>query len=87
MQDEAAIELDRAAEIDRRLGHLPGIELDVDLFEQARQIHVDRPVDDDPKRTAFVVLADVDQRIGEIGIFQRRHGDQEIVGQIDAIHD
>ena len=87
MQHEAAIGLHRAAEIDRQVGQALGFELDVDFFEQAGQIHVDRAVDDDAQRTVLVVLADIDQGVGKIRIFHRRHGDQEMVGQVDAVHE
>ena len=58
-------------------------ERNVDLLEQRRQRHVDRLVDDDAERAVLVVLADVRQRMREMRIGHGRHGDQEMVGQID----
>jgi hypothetical protein len=82
----ASVDCHRAAEIDRQVSQVPGLELDVDFLEQPGQAQVDRPVDDNPQRTVLVVLADVDEAVREIGVFQRRHGDQEVVGQVDAVH-
>jgi hypothetical protein len=38
------------------------------FVEQPGQAHVDRTIDDDAQRAVLVMLADVNQRIGEIGI-------------------
>jgi len=43
----------------------------------------DRLVDDDTERAVFVVLADVDERMGKVRIGHAWHGDQEVVGQAD----
>jgi hypothetical protein len=66
------------------LARIFGFELEVDLVEQAGQIHVDRAIDDNPQRPVFVVLADIDEGMGKIRVFKRRHGDQEVIGQIDS---
>ena len=66
VKNEAAVGLHRAAEIDR---HPPQSRLHraaARSFEQRRQRHVDRAVDDDPC-WPLVVLADVDQGAGKIG--------------------
>jgi hypothetical protein len=86
MQHEAAVQLYRATEIDRQFGQIFGFQLEVDLVEQAGQIHVDRAIDDNPQRPVFVVLADIDEGMGEIRVFKRRHGNQEVIGEIYSIH-
>ena len=87
MQDETAVKLDRAAEIDGQVGETFRRQLDVDLVEQASQIHVNRAIDDDPQGPVLIVFTNVHQGIREIRVFQRRHGDEEVVGQVDVVHD
>lgn len=55
------------------------------MVQQLFQRKVERPVDDQSQRPVGVVLADVDDRLEEIGVGQRRHGDQELVGQIGGL--
>ena len=55
----------------------------VDLLEQRRQRHVDRLVHDDAERTVLVVLAHIGQRVRKIGIRHGRHGDEEVVREVD----
>ena len=82
VQHEAAVDLDRAAEMHGRVADVGIRERNVDLLEQRRQHHVGRLVDDDAERAVLVVLADERQRVREIGIGHRRHGDQEVVREV-----
>jgi hypothetical protein len=87
MQHKTTIQLHRATKIDRQAGEAFGIELDINFVEQARQIHVDRTIDDNAQRAVLVVLANIDESVGKIRVFKRRHGDEEVIGQIDVVHD
>ena len=82
MQHEAAVDLDGAAEMDGGVADVGVGERNVNLLEQRRQHHVGRLVDDDAERAVLVVLANEGQRVREIGIGHRRHGDQEVVREV-----
>ena len=84
VQHEAAVDLDRPAEHHRRFAQRLVAERHVDLLEQRRQRHLDRPVDDEAERALGVVLADVGQRMGEVRIRHAGHGDQEMMGEGDG---
>ena len=86
VQDEAAVGLHRAAEEDGNLGEVGGLGGQVGLFEQGREVHVQRPVDDDAQGALCVVLSNVDERLGEKRIIHRRHGNEKMIGQVDALH-
>jgi hypothetical protein len=62
----------------RRIG-----QRNVDLLEQRRERHVDRLVDHNAERAFGVVLAHVSEGVREMRIRHGRHGDQEMVRQID----
>ncbi len=83
MQDETAVDLDRTAVMHWRGPKIGIAERHLDLLEQRGKRHVDRLVDHDAERAFFVVLADIDQCMREMGIGHAGHGDQEMVGQID----
>jgi hypothetical protein len=56
--------------------------LQVDALEQHLHRHVGRLVDDDPEHAFFVVLADIHHRAAEDRVVHGRHGDEEMIGQI-----
>ena len=82
MQHETAVALHRSAQVDRLLGAVRRSDLDLELFEDIRQVQIHRPVDDDPHRPLAGVLADIGDGMEEIGILEARHGDEEMVGEI-----
>jgi hypothetical protein len=84
VQHEASLGLHRAAEIDRRVGEVLAVEAQLDLLEQVPELDVDRLVDDQAERTLVVVLAQVDHGPGERVVRHARHGDQELVRQVDG---
>ena len=85
MQHEAALGLHRAAEVDRRLGEVLAVERQLDLLEQVLQLDVDRLVDDQAERALLGVLAQVDHGAGEGAVAHARHGDQELVREVDRL--
>ena len=85
MQDEAPIELHGSAEVDGRFAECVVGQGNVDLLEQRRQLHVDRPVHDDSQRAVLVVLAHKGQGVRKIRIRHGRHGDEEVVREIDRL--
>ena len=83
VQHESAVELHGSAEVDRRLAERLVGKGNVDLLEQGRELHVDRPVDDDTQRAVLVVLAHIGERVRKIRVRHGRHGDEEVVREID----
>ena len=83
MQHETTIDLHRSAVMHARFPKIGIAQRNIDLFEECRQGHVDRLVDDDAERALVVVLANVDQGVGKVRIRHARHGDQEVMGQAD----
>jgi len=86
VQHKAAFGLYRAAVIDRLPGQFAPFQLDADLVEQCRHIQVGRPVHNHAERTFLVMLADIGQGFGKIGIDHVGHGDQEVVGKVNGLH-
>jgi hypothetical protein len=85
MQHEAAVVLHGAAEHDRLVDHVgaQGVgDLEVDAVEQHVHGHVGRLVDDDAEHAFVVVFADVHDRAAENRVTHRRHGDQEMICQV-----
>src|SRR5689334_24513020 len=86
MQHEAVVELHRAAEEDRLSHQRRVAQVDVHLLEQRLERHVDRAVHHDAERAALVVLADEGEGAGKIRVRHRRHGDEEVAGEVDRLH-
>ena len=86
MQYEAAINHHRPAEMDGFHSQRFVVEFDVDLLEQTAERDVDGFVDHQADRTALRMLADQRQGPGKIRVGHAGHGDQEMIGKIDAIH-
>src|SRR5438067_12942878 len=80
------VELHRAAEEYGLRGEVRVGERDLDLLEKRGERHFDRAVDDDAKCPAIVVLADEGEGPGKIRVRHRRHGDEEVAGQVDRLH-
>jgi len=87
VQDEAAVDLHRSAEMHGCLRQAVILELQVDLFEQGVQLHVDRAVDDDAHGAILVVLTDEGDGSCKIRVCHRRHCDQEVAGEIYIFHE
>lgn len=87
MQDESTVCLHRPAEKHRQTGERRGFERHIDFLEQRGNIHVNRTIDYHTERTLVVMLGNIDQGFCKIGILHRWHGDEKMVGQIDACHD
>jgi hypothetical protein len=58
----------------------------VDFAEQRSQTHVDRSIDDHTQRSTRIVFGNVDQGPGKIRICHGRHGNEKMVGEVDAFH-
>jgi hypothetical protein len=56
--------------------------LEVDAVEQHVHGHVGRLVDDDAEHALVVVFADIHDRAAENRVIHRRHGDQEMISQV-----
>ena len=61
-------------------------ELDIDLLEQTAEADVDGSIDDHADHPVFAVFADQRQRFGKIRVCHAGHGDQKMIGKIDAVH-
>ena len=68
------------------VGELGVLQGNVHLLEERLQGHVDGPVHHDPQRAALVVLADESEGAGKIRVRHRRHGDEEVAGEVDRLH-
>ncbi len=55
------------------------------MLENFAKIDVERAIDNEPERAVFTVLADIGDRTMEIRIDHRRHGDQQLPGQIGRV--
>ena len=80
MDDEAALRLDRAAEVDGRVGRFAGV--DVQLLQQiveAESRH--HPPQADAERAFLVMDAHRDHRLLEARIADARHGEQELAAE------
>ena len=82
VQDKAAVGLNRATEVDRESIEVVGVERDINFFEECRQRHVDRAVYNHAQCPLLVMLADINQRTGEIGVGHCRHGNEKMVSQV-----
>src|SRR5690606_210780 len=65
VEDEAAVGLHRAAEIDGPARELARAKRNVDALEELPEVELERPVDHDSERAALVVLRDEDHRAVE----------------------
>ena len=81
VNDESAIGLHRAPLHDRLLSQRARIQGHLELFEDIRKPHVQWPIDDDAERALFVVLPNIGDRLGEVRVRHRRHGDQKLIGE------
>jgi len=79
MQHETALGLDRPAMQHGAIDQRPIHELDRELSEHLAERQVARSVDHDAERAFGIVLADVSDRLREIGIGHRWHRDQEVI--------
>lgn len=52
------------------------------MLQNFTQLHIQWAVNDEAQRALIIVFADVGDRVKEIGIFETRHGNQEMVGQV-----
>jgi hypothetical protein len=87
MQHKAAVVLDRAAKQDGFVddGFVDVIgQFQVDPLEQRFHGHVGGLVDDHAEHAFVVVLAYVDDRAAEHRVIHRRHGDQEMIRQVQS---
>ncbi|MNJ71442.1 hypothetical protein D3C77_679850 [compost metagenome] len=85
MQHEAAVGLDRAAEVNQRVFDRADFKRQFDALEQGAQGQVGGPVDDQAQRAAFGVFTHVDDRAGQAALDHAGHGDQELVGKVGRL--
>ena len=52
---------------------------------RALERHIDRSIDDYAQRPLLVVLTDIGERLGEVGIDHAGHGDQEVMGEVHEL--
>lgn len=86
VQHKPAVDLNRPAKVHRQSGKFVVGQFDFNLFEQCPQGHIRRPVDNYTQRALLIVLANESERLGKVGIDHVRHGDQEVVRQVYALH-
>jgi hypothetical protein len=86
MEHEAAVSLDRSTKEYGQIGEAFGLEGNIDFLQQGPETHVDRPIDDHAQRATRVMFRDIDQALGKIRVNHRRHGDEKMVSQVDALH-
>src|SRR5262245_46933140 len=82
MQNEASVYLYRPAKVDGQAAATLVAQRNVDLLEQGLQRHVDRSIHHNAQGSLLVVLTNVSERFGEVGIDHARHGDQKVVGKV-----
>ena len=86
MENKAALHLYRAAEHDWRAWQQCPMRADlqrkIKSLEEHIHGHVGRTVDDDAECATHMVFADVQDRAAEHRIQHGRHGDQEMIGEL-----
>jgi len=82
VDDETLLRLDRPALVYGQSSQIGSVGDDLQVFQQLPERQMQWPIDDQSQRTAGVMLANVGDRLKKVRIGQRRHGDQELVGQI-----
>ena len=86
MQNKAAINLYGSAEMHGHTLEAHAVRRNLDLLQQTLQIHVGRAIDDDAQCAVFIVFADEGQRAGKVRINHGGHGDEKVLGEVDAVH-
>ena len=90
MQHETTIGLYRATKKNGQISKLNRgfcLKRKINLLKEGRQIHINRAIDDNPKSALIVMLCDVNQRFGKTRILRSRHSNEEMVREIDIIHE
>jgi len=85
MQHKAAVGVDRSALQHRQAADGGILRRQFHLSEHVAQCHLQRFIEHDAERAAVAVLADQRHAVGEIAVLERRHRDQQLIGQIRAI--
>src|SRR5512135_82327 len=86
VQHEPAVGLHGSAEKNRRIRQLAVAQREREALEQRLHGHVDGAIHHYAERALLIVLAHVSQRPRKIRIDHVRHGDQEVMRQIDRGH-
>ncbi|MCY1247473.1 hypothetical protein D9M72_608100 [compost metagenome] len=89
MQDEAAVGLYRAAAEDvHRLAACRRQLVRAQLFEYVAEAEPARAIDHQTHGALFVVLHQIGDGLGKVGVRHMRHGDQEVVLEVGrgAVH-
>ena len=84
MQHKAALGLHRPALHDGLLHEVSTAQGHFDLVEQFLQVDIGGFVDDQPQCATLTVLTQIHHAAGKLHVLQPRHGDEEVVGQIDG---
>src|SRR5687768_12505616 len=87
MEDEATIELYRTAEHDWKSSRQLIIGRNIKLIQQIFQGEIDRPVHHQAQCALVTMLANIGQRLREEGICHGGHGNEEMMGQVDTLHE
>ena len=87
VQYKAAVYLYRPAKVYRCGGDSLFMDVEVDLFEQGIERHVDGTVDDYAHGAIVIVFADKGNGLCKIRIGHRGHRDQEVAGEIYVFHE
>jgi hypothetical protein len=85
VQDESALGLHRPAEEHRLLRQFVTVQRELDLLEQTLERDVGGTVDHQAQGSVLGVLAQVDHRAREVVVRHARHGDEELVREVDRI--
>ncbi|MNT90901.1 hypothetical protein D3C72_2319140 [compost metagenome] len=84
MQHKATVGLHGATAKDQIVLQILAAQGQIDFVQQRLQTQRGGLVNDQPKRSALVVLTQIHHAAGKGLIFQTGHGDQEMVRQVDG---
>jgi len=84
VQHEAAVTLHRAAGKHRHVAQPLVFGRERELVEHFGHAHLERTVDHESERAAFVVLAHERDAVREVRVGERRHRDQQLVVEVIA---
>ena len=79
MEHESPVALYRPAHVDRCGRDFLAAGFNIHVFEDFRQAHIHRAVDDDTQCTVFVMLANKRGGVMKIRIIKCRHGNEEMI--------
>jgi hypothetical protein len=82
VENEPAIALYRASDVDGLFCDVGSAYLNLQLFEYIRKMQIHGAVDDYTHGAVGGVLADIGDGMEKIGILEPWHGNEEVIGQI-----